>query len=222
MSRKREQRRQKDTELARQLGLKRSELEERGDALLQKPRAGHLVLTARSLLVDSEAGAVGRLFGKRTLRAVAASVFLVDGHGPHHLGTESWKFVAAPEGTLLVPETKTVLEAKRRYERPAHFVVVVAGGVADARFSPVLDDPSRLRLVSMSGDRIAVDDRLLADAAWETPRALSLGDSDGSPLEGVTSAAAVSSPGVHRSQRTLVFPLVSTDGAYQVTFDLKI
>lgn len=220
MSRKRQQRKAKHTELARQLGVSRGDLADAGQALTAKGRVGQLVVRCQSLEVLEEAGAIGRVLGKRPLRAVAVAAFLVDGHGASSLGAARWTFGDGAKGAPLLPIESAKLEAKPRYERPAHFVIVLAATEADADLSEALSSDG-LQLLSASGDAIGVDDDNLADAAWETPRIVGLGRAGGA-LDGILGAAAVSVPGVHRARHALAFPLTTPGGRYLAHLEVRI
>lgn len=220
MSRKRQQRKAKQTELARQLGVSRGEVADKAEALTSKSRVGQLLVRCERLEVVERVGVLGRMLGKRSLRTLCAAGFVVDGHGANHLGSVRWDFGEGAKGARLEPVAGGKLEAKPRYERPAHFVIVLAATSPD---SGVMDHlaSADLQLLSASGDAIGVDDANLADAAWETPRMVGLGKR-GHSLDGVLSAAAVSIPGVHRARHTLAFPLDTDAGRYIAHIDVKI
>lgn len=180
MSRKREERRKKKAELARQLGVAASEVDAHHH-LQENERVTRPEL--RLLELRSPGGVRGLLAGRRP--DVVVAVYVVEAGGARLVGTQR------------LAERKQQL-ARLSYTRPAHFLVA-ALATTDA---PTAIDALQAAGASVQIDGHAVDSPSFADAQWETARAASLGG-----VEGVTTCAAVSVRGVGRSAVTAELPL---------------
>lgn len=123
--------------MARQLGVKT--LDDRAKELVAKGRVGHVELRLSAVHVDTDRdGFIARRL-KRPLQ-VMARAYLVDGHGVHCVATLAADAEDAPAegaGRAFDPVART--KESVRYERPAHFVIVVTAAVGDSLAAPAED-----------------------------------------------------------------------------------
>ncbi len=213
MSRKRQRRREKDDEMARQLGVKT--LDEKARELVAKGRVGHVELRPRSLRVTADTDGFLAKRRKRVLHC-GVSAYLVDGHGVH-LVTQQIFETEVPKGDGVVA-LDAIGRTKQdvRYERPAHFVVVVEGNVD----TPALDMTAQSALPMLSVDGAPP----LALNAPEVGRRF-----DEPPLACVvvagnvrSSASVVTLAGVHKQSTQVTFTIDHQRLSWSLDVDLRV
>ncbi len=222
MSRKRDEQREKRRELARQVGVKGSDVPE---ALLANERVTEPSLKGSLSVQQARRG----WFKRAGPLAVHAALFVVDGAGARLARLWSARgHIDRVPGDIPLTLAETRGDDVIRYRRPGHFVVVVllTEGVsaADAvRHAAALADAATLRVV-VNGKSFGPGDSAIA--RWETPKAASI-ESGGAALVDVTAvqflAAAVAGiPAAHRVQEIVAVPLVSADGALSATLSVAL
>lgn len=177
MSRDREQQRKQRSELARQLGVGRADVDERKD-LKENERVSRPVLR---LVSRTPKGWLRRLLQRD--EALVLACYLVEGRGA--------RLVQA-----LVLDGERHELAKLTYRRPAHFVLLL---LAAAEPAPLL---AALATASVRLDDVDLASELLASAQWEVARRVRV-----DALPAVRVGAAVSIRGIGRSASRHEFPL---------------
>lgn len=209
MSRKRQRRREKESEMARQLGVK--SLDDRARELVAKGRVGHveLRLNAVEVLTDHDGFLARRR--KRPL-TLSAQAFLVDGHGVHNVASAVATTADAPAPSVSHPLATRTKESVR-YERPAHFVVVVTADVG-AKPEDVDDAP----LLAFEGHApVQLDADSISKRLSEpfTPCRVLVGESD-SP------GAFVVLPGVHKTSTAAIASVDHPRLTLELSLDIRL
>lgn len=152
MSRKRKDKKKKQSEMARQLGADAEAVD------AQKLRENQRVSRPELRLLDARGPAGVRGLLSRRAPTVTVALYLVETSGVRLVGA-------------VALEKRTQQLDKLTYSRPAHFLAVAASGVAPAAFERARTD---LRV-----DGEALDAATFASDAWEAPREAPLAGVDG-------------------------------------------
>lgn len=187
MSRKREARRDKRHELARQLGVASADVDEHRH-LQERARVSRPVL--RVVQHAPAGGLLGRLFSRPEHLVLA--LFLVDSQGARLLDV-----VALDAGERRLD--------KLTYHRPAHFVLVALSAREPAPLVAAIASATLLL------DDLPVDAVAIASAGWEAPRRVSIGGL-ATPFVG----AAVSVRGVARVAERVQLPLLRSTATVEI------
>ncbi len=187
MSRKREARREKRHELARQLGVAAGEVDDHRH-LQEHARVCRPVLRVVSHV--PRGGVFGRLWSRPGHLVLA--LFLVDSKGARLLDVSA---LDAGERRL----------DKLTYHRPAHFVLVAITAPDPAPLVAAI--PSATLLV----DDRPIGDATLASAAWETPRRARIG---GLPI--ACTGVVLSVRGVARVDERVALPLLRSTATVEL------
>lgn len=231
MSRKRDKTKEQKAELARQLGVKVSDLDKGSDELRAQERVCSPTLKAS---LDVQRAGLGLLRRPGPL-ALHLALYLVDKSGARlvrqQVLTGSAKKVPGPAS--LGPVDTGFEDERVRYARPAHFLLLAMAteGASDAEvnahavaFAFAASKRLTLELASESATEARpLDDRTFA-ARFEEPRSVRL-LLDGAPLFSPASVAAVVSlPGVHRTREQLELELASPNTRLHgtVSVDLRL
>jgi hypothetical protein len=221
MSRKRREKKEKKAEMARQLGVKPGELDDKAKDLMAKGRVGHF--RARPLSVKKKAGGGGvlsRLLGGKLHLGLAA--FLVDGHGVRRVSFGQWD-APWPKGGAQATELDGAakIEEDVRYERPAHFVVVLATafGHAGPNFDALLQSEGLSFCEREDEQKTEFDlaDKRFSSDRWEKPHAIWI-NAGGEKIDG----ACVSLSGVHKHKSHTPFGVESGRSKLEIAFDLRL
>jgi hypothetical protein len=212
VSRKREEKRDKERELARQLGVAKDDV---SHTLLEKGRSADIELKNGRIDVESEPRALLSLATSRTRPHVVAAVYLVSPAGLAHVVTRSFSGAAIGAATSVPLAIDEPGPVRVRYERPAHFVVVALAFASDKLVdATALVDPARIALLVPAGaptrDVKRLDDAGLAKlTVAQSARVFVDGKAPGGDLVG---AAVLAVGGVHRFKDEIALPFAAPDG----------
>ena len=203
MSRKRQAKKEKRAELARQLGVDVNAVDDKQLALQSRARVSRFVATPIALRVVERPKGMRALLVGQVEPSVWLSVFLVDGHGVKHVGVQRWRFARTQKGQREVAiQEAPKLAQELRYERPAHFIVIAA--CTPAGTNAIEDALSDVELRVRSGEQmLALADGAFATDDWEQPREVRLHLAN-APHE--TSAGLVCLRGVHKTSAPFALP----------------
>ncbi|MDP2340055.1 MAG: hypothetical protein Q8O67_03790 [Deltaproteobacteria bacterium] len=221
MSRKRDKQRGNRKELARQIGVKGSEVP---DALLANERVTQPDLKLSLVVQQAKRG----WFKGAQPLAVHAVLFVVDAGGARLARLVSARGLIKKTGDVALTIAETRGDDVIRYRRPGHFVVValLTEGPDDAlahKHAAALADVKTLRVV-VDGKTLGPGDSSLSRI--DQPRAVTLEHANAAIVD-VTdaqffAASTMGIPAAHRVQEIVELPLITVDGALKATLSVAL